>query len=171
MYGFVNLIKLFCAIDTAFLTIWKGRFSDNVCSNTWLDHIQRKLDTSTSDITESVESQKLDILISQQWLHLLTWQLAVKSGMLSSSSSGRIKELQYPVQVARDVVQITSTVSQQSLDSHGIGMASLSSAYLRSCPGISANSLWCCTGTEDRRYCQWSHGCSRMCGVRLIGAI
>jgi hypothetical protein len=157
MYGFVNLIKLFCAVDTAFLKIWKGRSSEHICSNTWLDQVQRKLDTSTSDITEAVEGQKLDILISRQWLHLLAWQVAVRYGIISPLSNGLIKDLHYPVQVARDVIQIASTVSQQSLDSHGIGMVS----FCR----FSHTIAYSLAGTEDCGHSWWSHRCLDMCGA------
>lgn len=97
------------------------------CSKQWLVDVQKKLDASANAmnmIAESSETQQLDIKISRQWLHILAWQISVKHGLLSLGGDEEPFNLKYPIRLARDLVKTTSTASQTSLDSHGIGMVS-----------------------------------------------
>lgn len=84
----------------------------------------RKLEASAITLPESLEKHQLDVSISKQWLQILLWKISAKRGLLTLSSTDEPLSLQYPLQIARDVVTTTSVVSQASLDSHGIGMVS-----------------------------------------------
>lgn len=92
-------------------------------SKTWLVEVLRKLAASTMTC-ESLETHQLDILVSRQWLQMLLWQLSVKQGLLTLSSTEEPFNLQYPILLARDVVRSICSVNQESLDCHGIGMVS-----------------------------------------------
>jgi len=125
LYGFVNLVNLFLAVDTKFLSCWNESSKASHCSKDWLTEVLFKLDTSGVISGETLETHDLDIAISRQWLQVLVWQLMVKHGLLTGNSMDEIFSLKYPIRLARDVIKITSAASQTSLDSHGIGMVSL----------------------------------------------
>lgn len=115
-------------------------------SKTWLVEVLRKL-SSSSMTCESLETHQLDILVSRQWLQMLLWQLSVKQGLLTTSSTEEPFNLQYPILLARDVVKTISSVNQESLDCHGIGMVS----SLKSSPKKTMH-LTGVTGTKASRY-------------------
>jgi hypothetical protein len=151
LYGFVNLVNLFLAVDANFLSCWSQPSKPSGCSKSWLTEVLFKLDTSGLISGETLETHDLDIAISRQWLHVLVWQLMVKNGLLTDSSTEELFSLKYPIRLARDVIKITSAVSQTSLDSHGIGMVRLQVQRPPS-TGTEIENL----GAENRGYCWMS---------------
>lgn len=123
LYGFVNLVNLFLVIDSTFLSMVNNTSKSADFSKTWLVEVLRKLG-ALSLAFESLETHQLDILVSRQWLQMLLWQLSVKQGLLTTSSTEEPFNLQYPILLARDVVKTIGSVNQETLDSHGIGMVS-----------------------------------------------
>jgi len=67
------------------------------------------------------ETQRLDISISREWLHVLAWQMGVSNGLIGGQKESGMR-LEYPVELARRVVRITEEANPMALDSHGIGM-------------------------------------------------
>ncbi|KFY14268.1 hypothetical protein V492_02730 [Pseudogymnoascus sp. VKM F-4246] len=121
LYGFVNLVNLFLVIDSTFISMVNNTSKSADFSKTWLVEVLGKL-TASSVTYESLETHQLDILVSRQWLQMLLWQLSVKQGLLTTSSTEEPFNLQYPILLARDVVRTIGSVNQETLDSHGIGM-------------------------------------------------
>ncbi|OBT63246.1 hypothetical protein VE03_07780 [Pseudogymnoascus sp. 23342-1-I1] len=121
LYGFVNLANLFLVIDSTFLSMVNSTSKSADFSKTWLVEVLHKL-AAPSMAFESLETHQLDILVSRQWLQMLLWQLSVKQGLLTTSSTEEPFNLEYPILLARDVVRTISSVNQETLDSHGIGM-------------------------------------------------
>lgn len=131
IYGFVSLVNLFRAVDVAFVSTWIGQRGKELCSKAWISSLQSKFDVAAPMIAESIETQKLDISVSRLWLRVLVWQLGVRYGLLSFQSYDPVMNLDYPVQLAGELVRLISTTSQQSLDSHGIGMVSFLATHFR----------------------------------------
>ena len=52
----------------------------------------------------------------------MVWQLSIQNGYLSSNHDDPSMTFQYPVEIARDLVSMTSQFSQQSMEVHGIGL-------------------------------------------------
>lgn len=122
--GFVNLVHLFSAIDDNFVKVWRGTRRRSVCSLPWLTDMQRALDASAIALEDITETQQLDISVTREWLHMLTWQMGVSNGLIWLKGEGGMR-LEYPVELARRVVGITTSANRLALDSHGIGMVSL----------------------------------------------
>lgn len=76
-------------------------------------------------LMESNETQKIDVSVSRLWLRLLAWQIGIQQRLFFQDDYGQSNKIGYPIMLARDLAHIISTTSQQSLDSHGIGMVSL----------------------------------------------
>lgn len=119
--GFVNLVHLFSAVDDNFVTIWRGIRRRSLCSEPWLADTQRSLDTVALALENITETQRLDIAVSREWLHVLAWQMGVSNGLIWGKGEGGMR-LEYPVELARRVVRITEGANPLALDSHGIGM-------------------------------------------------
>ncbi|KAF2229894.1 hypothetical protein EV356DRAFT_365587 [Viridothelium virens] len=121
--GFVSLVTLFSTVTDDFLNVWLGTRRASICSSDWLTETQRKIDatagvTARGDISET---QQLDIDISRQWLHVLAWQMGVSNGLVWRPQDPEMS-LEYPINLAKEVVSITTGARREVLDSHGIGM-------------------------------------------------
>lgn len=122
----MNLVKLFLAVDATFLRNWNEKSNLTCCSKSWLTELLRRLETHGIALGESLETHYIDIAVSQQWLQILIWQTMVRHGLLSLNSAEGPFSLKYPIKLAKYVIETISQTSQATLDSHGIGMVSLS---------------------------------------------
>lgn len=121
--GFVNLANLFSAVDESFVSAWRGSRRASLCDEAWLARTQKQLDATANaaGMGELTETQHLDISVTREWLHVLAWQMGISNGLIWGQGEGGMR-LDYPVELARKVVEITSGASALALDSHGIGM-------------------------------------------------
>lgn len=121
--GFVNLANLFSAVDDSFVSAWRGSRRQSLCNEAWLTKTQQELDATARVMTNLTETQHLDISITREWLHVLAWQMGVSNGLIWGQGEGGMR-LDYPIELAKKVVEITSSATSVALDSHGIGMVS-----------------------------------------------
>lgn len=120
--GFVNLANLFSAVDDSFVSAWRGSRRQSLCNEAWLANTQKQLDAAALALDQNTsETQQLDISITREWLHMLAWQMGVSNGLIWGNNDGGMR-LDYPIELARKVVEITSGANALALDSHGIGM-------------------------------------------------
>lgn len=129
--GFVNLANLFSAVDDSFVSAWRGSRRQSLCNEAWLMKTQRELDATARVMGELSETQHLDISVTREWLHVLAWQMGVSNGLIWGQGEGGMR-LDYPIELAKKVVEITNSATSEALDSHGIGMVSSSHLFLSS---------------------------------------
>lgn len=118
--GFIYLVNLFKPFDEVFVGLWNKSRAD--CSTKFLAQLQEQLANALPSMLESTESQAADLLTTQQWLRAMVWKLSITNGYLCSSSSDKSMTFQYPIEIARDLVAVTSQMSQHSMEVHGIGL-------------------------------------------------
>ncbi|KAL8689794.1 MAG: hypothetical protein Q9218_004612 [Villophora microphyllina] len=85
-------------------------------------HLQKQLSQALPPVLESTETQAADLRTSQHWLRTIVWQLSITNGYLSSSSPDSSMTFGYPIEIAKDLVAVTSQLSRQSMEVHGIGL-------------------------------------------------
>ena len=119
--GFVSLANLFSAVDDSFVSAWRGSRRQSLCNEAWLTKTQRDLDATSRAIGNLTETQHLDISVTREWLHVLAWQMGVSNGLIWGQGEGGMR-LDYPIELAKKVVEITTSATAVALDSHGIGM-------------------------------------------------
>lgn len=140
VYGFVTLVKVFQTVDEEFITAWKGLSSSSASS--LLDIPKSNYENATQSAEdlgppgslqshELDETQRVDIMVTQQWLRVLIWQMHVSQGtanhqtFLSWAPAGRNRvrpTRTYPFDVSHGLLGLISTADRRSLESHGIGM-------------------------------------------------
>jgi hypothetical protein len=120
LHGFIHLVSLFRPFDEHFVALWNKTRSD--CSPTYLAALQKQLTDALPSYLNSTENQAADLRTSQQWLRTMVWQLSIQNGCLSSGHEDPSMTFQYPVEIARDLVSMTSQFSQHSMEVHGIGL-------------------------------------------------
>jgi hypothetical protein len=120
--GFIHLIKLYKPFDETFFGLWNRTRHGAVPS--WLVALQRQLSDALPDYIESTETQAVDLKMSQQWLKTMVWQLAISHGFISSMASDNTLSFRYPIEISRDLVEMSTEFSQHAMEVHGIGLVS-----------------------------------------------
>jgi Fungal specific transcription factor domain len=118
--GFLHMINLFRPFDDTFIGLWNKARND--CSTAWLAQLQQQLSDALPKKLNSTETQAADIFTSQQWLRTMVWQLSIANGYLSSASTNSSMTFKYPIEIAKDLMADVSTLPQQALEVHGIGL-------------------------------------------------
>ncbi|MCJ1382526.1 hypothetical protein MMC17_005639 [Xylographa soralifera] len=118
--GLICLCNLFRIIDDTFSRVWNTARSE--CSSIWLSNLQRQLEEALPKELNCPEAQEADLRISQQWLKIVVWQMSTASGCLSSTSTDAFMSFTYPIDVSKEIFAITSRLSPQAIEVHGIGL-------------------------------------------------
>jgi hypothetical protein len=66
--------------------------------------------------------QKADVGVTQHWMKLHLWKLAVSRIKMTTESDGDITSVLFPLQVVRELLAEVSALSVDSLEAHGSGM-------------------------------------------------
>ncbi|GAO47196.1 hypothetical protein SAICODRAFT_28996 [Saitoella complicata NRRL Y-17804] len=125
--GFVSLVHLFASLDTSFFHPHDETAPNPNLSRTWLTDLGKRLSRPLPITTDSSETQRADILITQQWMRTLAWQMGLKQGCCGpSAKAGAEPEagvtLTLPKEIAVDVLKVTSKLSFDAIRAHGPGM-------------------------------------------------
>ena len=137
IYGFVTLVKVFRAVDEGFLSAWRADqpgARDHPDESTSASMTTLLLDYSQDgpgalSMAEVDETQRLDILVTREWLRALIWRLRLRHGAGSRARRGENSPLfhqeadaHHPFHISRSVLGIISATQRESLEAHGIGM-------------------------------------------------
>lgn len=121
--GFIHLVNLYRPFDDTFIGLWNKSRSD--CSTYWLARLQQQLTEALPNHLKTTDSQAADLRTSQQWLRTMVWQLSITNGFISSTSPDKSLTFQYPIEIAQDLVAVTTRLPKQSMEVHGIGLVSV----------------------------------------------
>jgi hypothetical protein len=169
--GFVHLIKLYKPFDEKFFGLWNRSIHGAVPS--WLVQLQQQLSEALPNYLEGTETQVVDLKMSQQWLKIMIWQLAISHGFISSMASDNTLSFKFPIEISRDLVEMSADFSQRAMEVHGSGVVSLtqvliSSSVIYNPVKIGGKALRCCLHT-NRCHCLCStvadflrHGTARL---------
>lgn len=118
--GFIHLINLYKPFDHTFMGLWNKVRTG--CLPSWLAQMQNQLSDALPGYLESTEAQAVDLRTSQQWLRTMVWQLAISHGFISSMATDNTMSFKYPIEIARDLITMSSQFSQQAMEVHGVGL-------------------------------------------------
>ncbi|KAL4909107.1 hypothetical protein BDW74DRAFT_77666 [Aspergillus multicolor] len=124
-YGFINLIGVFESLSVN-LYDWvaaggSGSGRDGSSEMPPTSAIQANLSKPISLVGVS-EIQKVDILITQQWLQAMMWKLSMTRASQPGSRNETVLPFHLPVLVGKAVMTVIAEASQGAVDAHGIGM-------------------------------------------------
>ncbi|OJD28438.1 hypothetical protein ACJ73_00153 [Blastomyces percursus] len=120
-YGFLNLINLFEKLPPDlydWITFGQG---DELSGHALVNVILRDLSSPIS-LEGVLETQQVDILVTQQWLRSTMWRLPTQ---LSAGKSPAIQDIippHVPIKAGKSAMEVVCAASQAAVDSHGIGM-------------------------------------------------
>lgn len=127
-YGFINLINVFEKLSPHLYDCISAGGGSSSSSSADGDppptsSIQSSLAKQIS--LEGVsEIQKVDILITQQWLQTMMWKLSMTHATQPVSRDDAVLPFHLPVLVGKAVMGVIAAASQGAVDAHGIGMVS-----------------------------------------------
>ncbi|KAI0001385.1 hypothetical protein F4779DRAFT_604225 [Xylariaceae sp. FL0662B] len=108
--GFILLVNLFRPFDDTVISLWNK--TRNESSPSYINALQKQF----SDIIPPYMSvQESDLRTNQQWLKTLTWHLSMQNGCIPQNSQDQM-QMQYPIDISRDLVSMTSQFSTQSTE-------------------------------------------------------
>jgi Fungal Zn(2)-Cys(6) binuclear cluster domain len=117
--GFNQIIKLFSLVDGNFLKAYLGE--GQPISESWIQEKQQEIHNSESEINTLSEMQQADLIITQQWLRMLVWKMAMSRYLLAedASAGGGYMSLLFPVEIAKKLRELISRCSIKSIMVHG----------------------------------------------------
>ncbi|KIW08889.1 uncharacterized protein PV09_00811 [Verruconis gallopava] len=118
--GFIHLIKLYKPFDETFFGLWNRTVHGTVPS--WLVQLQQQLSDALPTYLDGTETQVVDLKISQQWLKIMIWQLAISHGFISSMASDNTLSFRFPIEISRELVEMAANFSQHAMEVHGSGI-------------------------------------------------
>ena len=132
-YGFINLVNLFEKLPI--------ELYDWICSDDEQDNFTPSGTTMTNNIQNALcapllldgvmETQQVDIRVTQQWLQAVMWKLGLSASLEKLIQTQSILPLNVPLTAGKSVMKTLSSVSQSSIDAHGIGMVCSCSFFIR----------------------------------------
>ncbi|KAL2204387.1 hypothetical protein CC79DRAFT_1360260 [Sarocladium strictum] len=133
MYGFVTLARVFSSVDHSFITAWRNQQTPLLArvSGDTRQVLSRLLREDVGvDVVEMNETQRLDVLVTQQWLKTLAWRLKCSVDTCSQMSLPEVgsgcqktcRESSCIITASKNLLHIVNTASSPSLEAHGIGM-------------------------------------------------
>ncbi|KAH8705384.1 hypothetical protein BGW36DRAFT_367450 [Talaromyces proteolyticus] len=121
MYGFTSLISLFEKITPDFYE-WNICDIGGMCDLSSLSDIYKSVAFATPLLAEVPETNRVDIILTQQWLQTRLWRFYMDRQYLHGGQSNTGLPKQTPTIAGRIVMACLSSVAQKSADSHGIGI-------------------------------------------------
>jgi hypothetical protein len=136
--GLQSLSRLFNLLDKLFLDKWVGandvssmngsqpESDSSLLSQARVNILaaQQALTSMSFKAQEFTDVQKADILITQQWLHLVFWQAAMRQGLLSSKSSEEVLRYEFPCKIARSLCKVLAEIDREAIFIHGMAIVS-----------------------------------------------
>jgi hypothetical protein len=121
--GLSNIHRLFSLLDMNFVRVWNGAISSSSTEEKFseLATLQREL-RQPFQIDGVSETQRADILVTQQWLRLTIWQAALRLGLISSSAAESEFGYTYPLELAYALREVLKTLSPAAIQAHGLGI-------------------------------------------------
>lgn len=130
-YGFLNLINIFEKLKPDLYDWVSVGCNDEFSKAPPTGSIQSELCRPIS-LAGVIEIQKVDILVTQQWLQAMMWKLSMSCPSKQANRGDAVLPFHLPVLVGKTVLDVIGSVSQGAMDAHGIGMVGIRSCYSES---------------------------------------
>lgn len=126
LIGLQSLSKLFNLLDKQFLDAWMSGSTGTAVPETRTQILaaQHTLTSLRFNLNNLTDIQKADILITQQWLRLVFWQLSMRQGLLSSASEDPTLSYQFPCVIAKSLCIALGEISMAAVFIHGMAIVS-----------------------------------------------
>lgn len=87
------------------------------------------------------ETQRVNVLMTGNWIHILWWQFALSHYQMSSRMDDAMLSMLKPAKVAHETMRLLGSVSQQAIRTHGYGLVSIHHSHYRDSGRVDADNL------------------------------
>lgn len=126
--SFQCLFSLFALLDVDIVEYWCSRRlkdqGQKQSLNEKLGSVQNRLSTMSFHNVPFDDFQKADVLVTQQWLRLVCWQISMRIGFLSSQSSIPAFSYEYPIEIGSDLCAVLESLPDTALRVHHFSIVS-----------------------------------------------
>lgn len=127
--GFKCLFSLFALLDVEVVEYWcSGKLKFETQRNllyTVLRKMQNQLSTISFDDVVLSDEQKADVLVTQEWLRLICWQISMRLGYLSSQAADPCFSYDYPINIASRICKVLEYIPDSALRAHHFSIVGL----------------------------------------------
>ncbi|KAK2762863.1 hypothetical protein FQN54_001038 [Arachnomyces sp. PD_36] len=128
-YGFLNVINIFEKLPVELYDFICSGCEDEASGFALASFVQSSLNFSLS-LEGVAETQLVDILVTQQWLQGVMWKFGLSRSPHKLLGNRGSIPFNAPLSAAHSIMEVLSSVSQTSIDAHGISMVrSVLSSY------------------------------------------
>ncbi|KAJ4286991.1 hypothetical protein N0V90_012872 [Kalmusia sp. IMI 367209] len=118
--GLELLTNLYKSVDDTFILLWNK--NQTQCNPSWIGRLHNQLTEALPAYFDCMETQAVDLRISQQWLRTMLWQLSVSQGLVGMVAADSTMTFKYPIEISRDLLSMTHQFSQHAMEVHGMGL-------------------------------------------------
>lgn len=116
--GFKQIIRLFRFVDSQFLNARLGDSSG--VTEKWIEDKQREIETSEIELENLSEIQRVDLIVTQQWLKVLVWKVAMGCHTPRTSHISKdFMSVLFPIKLFRELKSLIYSTSIKSIEVHG----------------------------------------------------
>lgn len=120
-YGLLNLINLYEKLPVELYDFMSSECDDGASGFALASFIHGSL-SFPLNLEDAMETQRVDIIVTQQWLQGVMWKLGLsRSPYKLLGNQGSIPP-DTPLSAAYSIMEVFASVSQSSIDVHGISM-------------------------------------------------
>ncbi|KPI36831.1 putative sucrose utilization protein SUC1 [Cyphellophora attinorum] len=120
--AFECLYSLFSLLNPTILGYWSsGRLENEAHRDTLRDMIegvQHQLASRSLIDRPLPDIPRADILVTQQWLRLILWQISNRLSLLSTLSPDPAFTYNYPIQIAKDLCLVLESLTEDAIAHH-----------------------------------------------------
>jgi hypothetical protein len=128
LIGFQCLFGLFALLDEDTVSYWCSTTPANGPQSEpmrlKLYSVQAQLSNTRFEDKNLNDYQRADVLVTQQWLRLIFWQIAMRLGFLSSWSENPAFLYNYPVELGKDLWTVLQSLPKCALLVHHFSIVS-----------------------------------------------
>lgn len=126
--SFQCLFSLFALLDVEIVEYWCSRRLKDAGQkrslHEKLESVQARLSTTSFHDVPFDDFQRADVLVTQQWLRLVCWQISMRIGFLSSQSTIPAFSYDYPIEIGSDLCVVLKSLPDTALRVHHFSIVS-----------------------------------------------
>lgn len=126
--SFQCLFSLFALLDVDIVEYWCSRKVKDQAQrqslHEKLGQVQDRLSTMSFHDVPFDDFQRADVLVTQQWLRFVCWQISMRLGFLSSQSTVMAFSYDYPIEISSDLCAVLELLPETALRVHHFSIVS-----------------------------------------------
>lgn len=123
--GFLNIIHVFQTVPSELYNWLATSYLETLQPGDSMTTCYWNLSNAAFTTYDVEEPQLVDLSVTRHWLRAYLWHIAFKSNVEHGWFAAQPLPLDVPVLAGKSIMSTITSVSQRSMDVHGVGLVSL----------------------------------------------